>query len=45
MEYLQENQYNGNQGNTYQIRYWDDYKKVKEEVKEFMQNQINQLAD
>jgi energy-coupling factor transporter ATP-binding protein EcfA2 len=45
MEYLKENQYNGNQGNTYQIRYWDDYKKVKEEVKEFMQNQINQLAD
>ena len=45
MEYLQENQYNGNQGNTYQIRYWDDYKKVKEDVKEFMQNQINQLAD
>ena len=45
MEYLQENQYNGNIGNTYQIRYWDDYKKVKEDVKEFMQNQINQLAD
>jgi len=45
MEYLQENQYNGNQGNTYQIRYWDDYKKVKEEVKEFMQNQIKPLAD
>ncbi|MFO0322308.1 MAG: toprim domain-containing protein [Bacteroidota bacterium] len=45
MEYLQENQYNGNVGNTYQIRYWDDYKKVKEEVKEFMQNQINQLVD
>ena len=45
MEYLQENQYNGNQGNTYQIRYWDDYKKVKEEVKEFMQNQIDMLQE
>jgi DNA primase len=45
MEYLQENQYNGNIGNTYQIRYWDDYKKVKEDVKEFMQNQIDMLQE
>jgi DNA primase len=43
LEYFQENKFNGNQGNTYQIRYWDDYKKVREEVKQFLQNQINQL--
>jgi DNA primase len=45
LEYLQENKFNGNQGNTYQIRYWDDYKKVREEVKQFLQNQIDKLED
>lgn len=45
LEYLQENKYTGNNGNTYQIRYWDDYKKVREDVKQFLQNQINQLED
>ncbi len=45
LEYLQENKYTGNNGNTYQIRYWDDYKKVRADVKEFLQNQINELAD
>ena len=45
MEYVKENQYNGNTGNTYQIRYWDDYKKVKADVKVFMQNQIDGLQD
>jgi DNA primase len=45
LEYLQENKFNGNQGNTYQIRYWDDYKKVREEVKQFLQTQIDKLED
>jgi DNA primase len=45
MEYLKENQYNGNTGNTYQIRYWDDYQKVKEDVKIFLQNQIDSLNE
>lgn len=45
LEYIQENKYNGNQGNTYQIRYWDNYKKVREDVKQFLQNQINNLTN
>jgi DNA primase len=45
LEYVQENIYNGNQGNTYQIRYWDDYKKVREDVKQFLQNQIDTISD
>ena len=45
LEYLQENKYTGNKGNTYQIRYWDDYKKARADVKEFLQNQINHLED
>jgi hypothetical protein len=45
LEYLQENKNTGNNGNTYQIRYWDDYKKVREDVKEFLQNQIDSLED
>ncbi len=45
LEYLQEMRYNGNKGNTYQIRYWDDYKKVRTEVKQFLQNQIDDLKD
>jgi DNA primase len=45
LEYLQEMRYNGNKGNTYQIRYWDDYKKVRTEVKQFLQDQIDKLQD
>lgn len=45
LEYLQEMRYNGNKGNTYQIRYWDDYKKVRTEVKQFLQTQIDDLKD
>jgi DNA primase len=44
LEYIQEHKYNGNQGNSYQIRYWDDYKKVREEVKQFLQEQIDKLS-
>jgi DNA primase len=45
MEYLQENRSNTNNGNTYQIKYWDNHKKVREDVKEFLQEQINSLDE
>jgi ABC-type dipeptide/oligopeptide/nickel transport system ATPase component len=45
MEYLQETRSSTNNGNTYQIKYWDNYKKVREDVKEFLQAQINELDE
>lgn len=45
LEYLQEMRYNGNKGNIYQIRYWDDHKKVRTETKQFLQDQIDGLQD
>ena len=43
LEYLRENAYSGSKGSTYQIRYWDDYQKVRLDVKTFLQAQIDSL--
>jgi DNA primase len=45
LEYVQENRFNGNQGNSYQIKYFDDYKRVRTDVKSYLQMQIDQLVD
>ena len=44
LEYLRENAYSGSKGSTYQIRYWDDYQKVRLDVKTFLQAQIDGLS-
>ena len=43
MEYLKENKYNGSKGHTYKVQYFDDYQKVRTDVKQFLQKQIDEL--
>jgi DNA primase len=43
LEYLQNTSMHINKGNRYKIVHFDNYRKMREEVKEFLQHQINML--
>jgi hypothetical protein len=43
LEYITQSGGYSNTGIRYRITYWDNYKKLREEVKEFLMKQINQL--
>jgi hypothetical protein len=44
-EYLQQVGSHINKGNRYKILYFDDYRKMREDVKEFLQKQLDALID
>jgi DNA primase len=44
-EYLQQVGSHINKGNRYRILYFDDYRKMREDVKEFLQKQLDVLID
>jgi energy-coupling factor transporter ATP-binding protein EcfA2 len=44
-EYLQQVGSHINKGNRYRILYFDDYRKMREDVKEFLQKQLDALID
>jgi len=44
-EYLQQVGSHINKGNRYRILYFDDYRKMREDVKEFLQKQLDTLID
>ena len=44
-EYLQQVGSHINKGNRYKILYFDDYRKMREDVKEFLQKQLDVLID
>jgi DNA-binding MarR family transcriptional regulator len=45
LEYIQQIHSHGNKGNSYKVRYFDNYQKVRADTKEFLQKQIDELTD
>jgi DNA primase len=43
LEYVQQTSVHPNKGNKFRIHYFDDYRKLQDDVKVFLQNQINSL--
>jgi len=45
LEYLQQTSSHINKGNKYKVLHFDDYRKTREEVKAFLQKQIDELPN
>ncbi len=45
LEYIQQTSSHMNKGNRYKILHFDNYRKIREEVKAFLQKQIDELAE
>jgi DNA primase len=45
LEYLHHTTSHANKGNKYRINYWDNYRKMREDVKVFLQNQLDNLMN